>query len=74
MKTKQDEMRTRAIKVAMVQHGYSLRALAKATRIEYTRLSKIVNGHIDADEREQARIAARLHLDLSTVAPEALAS
>lgn len=64
----------RALRIAILDSGKPQIVIAKKAHIHETRLSKIVNGHLNARDEERAALARALRRPVDDLFPEALAS
>jgi excisionase family DNA binding protein len=60
----------KALKHAIVDSERTQRAIARRTRIDETRLSRIVKGELTATDRERAKLARHLQRPVSELFPE----
>lgn len=63
----------KALKHAIVDSERTQRAIARRTRIDETRLSRIVKGELTPTERERAKLARHLQRPVSELFPEVTA-
>ena len=55
------------LKFSILKSGLSQIQIARITKIQESKLSKIVNGHIEPSEDEKRRVARALNVNMTTI-------